>query len=150
MLGAIKMHSLLILLTFSLLPTQAWSIDTVAFMRSYDKMMGFDACGDSSQSVTCLLSEGWQFDTVSISVAEKYMFEVELSDTIKLRKLLKKNKYLKNSIAEWRLFISKMEPLDILMYFSSPENSWNQLAGMSGYAIVSAGRIVLIHTTIVN
>jgi hypothetical protein len=37
--------------------------------------------------------------------------------------------------AEWREFISKMQPGDQLRRFSSTDEAWRRLAGRAGYAI---------------
>ena len=44
-------------------------------------------------------------------------------------------------LAEWREFISKMQPGDQRRHFFSPNESWLLIAGRAGYAIVRQGKV---------
>ena len=53
-------------------------------------------------------------------------------------------------LAEWREFISKMQPGDQLRHFFSPNESWLLMAGRAGYAIVRQGEVVDAFITILS
>ena len=52
--------------------------------------------------------------------------------------------------AEWREFISKMQPGDQLRNFFSPNESWLLMAGRAGYAIVRQDKVVDAFITILS
>jgi hypothetical protein len=53
-------------------------------------------------------------------------------------------------LAEWRSFISKMQPGDQLKWFFSTDESWLALARRAGYAIVRQGEVVGSFVTLLN
>lgn len=53
-------------------------------------------------------------------------------------------------LAEWRSFISQMQPGDQLRHFLSPPETWLRLAGLAGYAIVRQGKVVDSLVTILS
>ena len=53
-------------------------------------------------------------------------------------------------LAEWRLFISQMQPGDQLRHFSSPPETALLLAERAGYAIVREGKVVDSFVTILS
>jgi len=42
----------------------------------------------------------------------------------------------------WKEFIRNMQPNDELWYYKSPKETWENLSGCAGYAIVRSGKIV--------
>ncbi len=50
----------------------------------------------------------------------------------------------------WRELKSRMEAGDELWEFSSPEESWKNLAGRAGFCVVRNGKIVDFLVTIMN
>jgi hypothetical protein len=61
-----------------------------------------------------------------------------------------KTKFDKPSGKEWEKFKTGIRPGDELWYFCSPPETWQQLAGWRGYAIIRDGRVVDHYTTRVN
>jgi len=45
-------------------------------------------------------------------------------------------------LEKWRAFISQMGAGDELWFFESPPETWAGIAGVAGYALVRAGRII--------
>ena len=52
--------------------------------------------------------------------------------------------------AEWLIFKKQIRPMDQLVLLMSPAESWGQLAGWRGYAIVRDGAIVDSFVTEIN
>ena len=50
----------------------------------------------------------------------------------------------------WQEFLSTMEPGDELWNYSSPPESWKNLAGRAGIALVRRGKIIANITTLMN
>jgi hypothetical protein len=44
--------------------------------------------------------------------------------------------------AQWKPFIAMMQPGDELWRFRSPDDTWDDLAGSAGYAIMREGKVI--------
>jgi hypothetical protein len=52
--------------------------------------------------------------------------------------------------AEWEQMLTQMQPGDELWSFASPRESWEQLAGRAGYALVRDGVAIAVLVTMMN
>src|ERR1700684_150905 len=51
---------------------------------------------------------------------------------------------------QWEAIKAAMQPGDELWTFASPANSWEDLAGRAGIAVVRDGNLVMVLTTMLN
>jgi hypothetical protein len=91
-----------------------------------------------------MIQESWlrqQLDTTDVEqLARRELMSLGLSDA-DLRAALSSGPspgWLEN----WRKFIGQMVEGDELWSFESPPETWHNLAGRAGYALVRSGRVV--------
>ncbi len=78
------------------------------------------------------------------------MASLEISDENKQKLLDQSEQFREWAKNEWMPFIELMQPGDELWQFCSPGESWANLAGRAGYAIVRDGEIVHSLVTLLN
>src|SRR5580692_3825247 len=78
------------------------------------------------------------------------MASFEISDENKQKVLDKSERFQKWVEERWKPFIAQMQPGDELWHFSSPPETWANMAGRAGYAIVRDGVIVHSLMTLMN
>jgi hypothetical protein len=111
----------------------------------YNSMMGYDTCGEKDQLIDCLVFKGWSFKEITIE--EVGNAEKKFDRTIDS---LQQDGRLDPYLILQKQIRAKMSQDDILMAYSSPEKSWNSLAGVMGYAIVRDGKVILEFETVIN
>lgn len=53
-------------------------------------------------------------------------------------------------LEDWKALVATMQPGDELWSYCSPPDSWHQLAGRAGYAVVRQGEVIDVILTMMN
>ena len=78
------------------------------------------------------------------------MASLQLSDGNKQKLLCHSEQFRRWVETKWVPFVSQMLPGDELWRFRSPDQTWANLAGRAGYAIVRNGTVVHSLVTLLN